>query len=493
MRHTWLFLAPLLTGCAAPVMQMPAESASGCRHYFAELDRSVRATSVQDEGAYPIPGFPYLRVNRFLASFADEVMDEARFTAWIERLAQLDREGRGYEIANLPAIEQQRLAALTPVGKGLVESADTCRATLVKSELALPANRKLLRANAKVPDNYVTGWRILGLYPLTALFVKAGISKWHRETKENFALPLEQLPQEGQWQVWAPPASPTLSTAEVADLLHTSANNQLAIPEPDAVQTEALFATFAPLWRIDTVDDNDRPGTPFFPDALTTAQIDTNRPAVFRRISYTRFNGEVLLQLNYIIWFKSRPKASSFDIYAGNIDGINFRITLGSDGRPLLYDTIHNCGCYHMFFPVAPLTRTDAVTDFWTEAPLVPQVFQTLGVVPVISVNSHVHFIQRVSFTPHKEGTPFLWDDYSRLRSIEVSTNQHRSLFGEHGIIKGSERPERVLLWPLGIRSPGAMRQWGNHPTVFVGRRHYDDPYLIERLFTLMPSKDLHP
>ena len=24
----------------------------------------------------------------------------------------------------------------------------------------------------------------------------------------------------------------------------------------------------------------------------------------------------------------------------------------------------------------------------------------------------------------------------------------------------------------MGIRSPGAMRQWGRHPTAFVGRRH---------------------
>ena len=37
----------------------------------------------------------------------------------------------------------------------------------------------------------------------------------------------------------------------------------------------------------------------------------------------------------------------------------------------------------------------------------------------------------------------------------------------------------------MGIRSPGAMRQWGHHATAFVGRRHFDDPYLIEQLFTL--------
>jgi hypothetical protein len=35
----------------------------------------------------------------------------------------------------------------------------------------------------------------------------------------------------------------------------------------------------------------------------------------------------------------------------------------------------------------------------------------------------------------------------------------------------------------MGILEPGAMRQWGGHATAFVGRRHFDDPFLIERAF----------
>ena len=29
------------------------------------------------------------------------------------------------------------------------------------------------------------------------------------------------------------------------------------------------------------------------------------------------------------------------------------------------------------------------------------------------------------------------------------------------------------------------MRQWGHHATAFVGRRHFDEPYLIERYFAI--------
>ena len=37
----------------------------------------------------------------------------------------------------------------------------------------------------------------------------------------------------------------------------------------------------------------------------------------------------------------------------------------------------------------------------------------------------------------------------------------------------------------MGVPEPGAMRQWGRHATAFVGRRHFDDPDLLERYFSL--------
>jgi hypothetical protein len=52
-------------------------------------------------------------------------------------------------------------------------------------------------------------------------------------------------------------------------------------------------------------------------------------------------------------------------------------------------------------------------------------------------------------------------------------------------MIPGTQRPERFFFWPMGIASAGQMRQWGRHATAFVGRRHFDDPYLLDRYFTL--------
>ena len=74
---------------------------------------------------------------------------------------------------------------------------------------------------------------------------------------------------------------------------------------------------------------------------------------------------------------------------------------------------------------------------------------------------------------------------YDELRSLPLLTGGKRSAFGPDGLIAGSERAERFLFWPMGIASAGAMRQWGRQPTAFVGRRHFDDPDLIERRFEL--------
>jgi hypothetical protein len=76
------------------------------------------------------------------------------------------------------------------------------------------------------------------------------------------------------------------------------------------------------------------------------------------------------------------------------------------------------------------------------------------------------------------EGPPEL-----ALRSMPLPGGGRRSLYAQDAIVPGTERAERYILWPMGIASAGAMRQWGNHATAFVGRRHFDDPFLLDRAF----------
>jgi hypothetical protein len=200
-------------------------------------------------------------------------------------------------------------------------------------------------------------------------------------------------------------------------------------------------------------------------------------------------DGKILVQLNYVVWFPSRPKTSAFDLLGGRLDGITWRVTLSPDGRPLAYDTIHNCGCYHLFFPTSRLrARPQGFTV--EETAFVPQQAPDLdepgGM--VLRIAQRTHYVERVLPTAADgaEVVRYRFADYDSLRSLPAPSGR-RSLFGPDSIVSGSERGERCFFWPMGIPSSGAMRQWGHHATAFVGRRHFDDPDLVERYFLWQP------
>jgi hypothetical protein len=231
------------------------------------------------------------------------------------------------------------------------------------------------------------------------------------------------------------------------------------------------------------VDDNDRIGTPYW-NQEPLPGVDVIRPTVFQHISYARFDGNTLLQLNYVLWFPARSRTGRLDILGGRIDGITWRVTLGRNGRPLIFDAMHNCGCYHMFFPTEHV-RLKAPRKRYEEPPLVPQALTAKSVGRlVVRIAHRTHSIQRIfPLRQRLGGREYVLREYSELRSLPLPSGGRRSLFERSGLVAGTERRERWLLWPMGVAEPGSMRQWGNHATAFVGRRHFDDPQVIERYF----------
>src|ERR1700687_4958207 len=92
----------LTVGCA--VIDQPSQSgqpagsdrefrsaeAKECDGWFTKLDETIDGTGVRDAEAYRVPGFPYLRVNRFLASFRQQASNvTAAFLAWSNPLRDL--------------------------------------------------------------------------------------------------------------------------------------------------------------------------------------------------------------------------------------------------------------------------------------------------------------------------------------------------------------------------------------------------------------------
>jgi hypothetical protein len=272
----------------------------------------------------------------------------------------------------------------------------------------------------------------------------------------------------------------------VKAMLANARSNPLQIPVPTPTELSRLFATFAPVLEIDQVDRNDQIGIPGL-SAEGEPFVDVSDPVVFVRTAHTRFGDQTLLQLVYSFWFPARPPMGPVDLLAGRLDGITWRVTLDNAGNPLLFDSIHNCGCYHMFFPTERLRQRETSQSF-KEPIFVPSRLTPWrpGERVVLRIEARTHYLQDVrqegdTPQPAQQTYAFLSDD--RLRSLAGENNARYSLFRPDGIVPGTQRGERLFFWPMGVPDPGAMRQWGRHATAFVGRRHFDEPRLIERYF----------
>ncbi|MGR9107402.1 MAG: hypothetical protein ACU843_10790, partial [Gammaproteobacteria bacterium] len=314
------------------------------------------------------------------------------------------------------------------------------------------------------------------------------IERWHEETLALYAMPLEALPVEGKLIRYGPPDRATIDRRTVLRILENAPSDTLGVPRLSTAERELLFAHYAPVFEIDIASDQDRPGQiQFGKEDLPI--VNPAQALVYRQLSHARLDRQVLLQLNYTIWFPSRPSQSPLDILSGHLDGITWRVTLLRDGRPWIFDTIHNCGCYHLFFP----TRTAQFlsdASFPDEPLFVPQAKLRIDRDRrlVLRIASRTHYIERVysEKKPAEFERRYAFENAAVLRSLPLAGGSRKSLYGENGIIDSSRRAERFLFWPMGVPSPGAMRQWGHHATAFVGRRHFDDPHLLERNFAVV-------
>jgi len=498
----WLFATILfatLSGCASwPSPSKPAASqlddpVLSCRAWFTRLDRAVTEHRVNDAEDHRVAGFPQLRSTRFLASFRDQVAQGgAAFDDWLVLLQARGTEGQGIEIANLPDAGISSLAAVAEgwndirsKGPRIVVADKTrhCAQVLTDFDRSDAERRAMLLDRAQVPDAYSTVARVLGAYAITRLPFSAGVQRWQQDTLDAFAREAQAAPDGQSSMRFVPRAS---EVAGVGEAFARAPRNALGMPQLDERLQQQLLDRHAPVFELPTGAGFDRIGTmTLAPDG--SPRVDTSQPTVYRRIAFVRQAGQTLVQLVYLAWFPERPRAGSFDLLAGQLDGLVWRVTLDIHGQPLLYDSIHACGCYHLFFPMRSL-RARPAPEPGIEWVFVPGEVPELGAGErmVLRLVSGSHYLIALSTTRDLVGEPYGYQAEPVLRSLPMpgaEPDARRSLYGPDGIVAGTQRAERYLFWPMGVRDAGAQRQWGHHATAFVGRRHFDDPDLIDRRF----------
>ncbi len=471
----------LVAGCAtlnAPFDQhlgSEAPQVRECADWYRDLDEQVDMAGVRDAQDARIAGFPYLRVSRLLADLLPRAAaNEPALQALADRMLALDLAARRYEIMNLPSGPVLRPAEA-------LQRTQHCGRLLRELDMAKPEARQLLLQRAQVPDDYRLGYRFFGLYALTRFAIAEGVKRYEAQMQEAFQ---RELSSAGRVRHAPPPIQP-LPRERVAAVLKRASGNPLGIPEPGEAELAELLAAYAPSFDIEMKGDFDRFGALRWPRHGKTPEVDGAQLVVYAQPAWTRYRNLVLLQLVYTIWFPERPPASPGDILAGKLDGITWRVTLAPDGEPLVYDTIHPCGCYHQFFPT-PRAQARAAPDQLEEWLFAPQALPRIaeGERPLLRIASGTHYIERVGVVRGSDSLArYELRPYDELRSLVRLGEPGASAFGPDGLVAGTERPERFIFWPTGIVSAGAMRQWGRHATAFVGRRHFDDADLFDKRF----------
>jgi len=166
-----------------------------CTSFISDTEATLRTANVIDGESRRIPDYPYLRTNRFLSDFRHENLSDRAFDNWVNHLLTLGLDGWRIEFANLPSPVRNQLAYLADQinhsGMSVLEALQYCSNILLATNLDEPAQRQNLKLKATTPDEYNTWQRLIGLYPITALVFRSGISRWHSTTRSIFEHPLQ--------------------------------------------------------------------------------------------------------------------------------------------------------------------------------------------------------------------------------------------------------------------------------------------------------------
>ncbi|MDG4721199.1 MULTISPECIES: hypothetical protein [Thalassospira] len=471
-----------LAGCASGPVVTADISQMSCSAQLAYVDMQVDKRELRNAENSPVAGYPFLRANRnsvlmgkqIGAAISEGQAADVLFADWVAQMRTLDREARISELRNLSDAE---LSA---------SQIETCAEKLA-SALELDDYDDLSKV-VFVPDDYLDFQRIAGFYPLTAFAAHFGYEGWKRDNLGSFDLAPEALLERGAWQSyqWIGRGD-TGSSSLAVQKIKKDGFGRLILT---VAELERLAQAYVPEFSVLTKSDSDRIGHPALQARGAQADVDVEQPAIFYRLSHTWFSGQWHPQIIYSVWFSERPSQGMFDILAGNLDALIWRVTLDDDGTPLIADTIHGCGCYHLFFPSSSLRRIEVPEDGdireTAESPAGP-VDPSILRQPVLWIDAISHYLLAVtparnSEVLHSVASTLVPEQELGRIALGDGTG-YASLYNENGFVPSTERLERFILWPLGIDKPGAMRQWGHHATAFVGRRHFDEPELYGRYF----------
>jgi hypothetical protein len=483
---SFFFLFAGCTSFRAQRISQSLERPEECHSFLTALDERVTRSGVKDAGTYPIPGFPYLRANRFLSILKNTIHGKEAREQWTLWMQRLDLEARAKEISNLPDDVVSSLSSkqgTEPTRAELYDQVKSCSARLFQHDETRPDFYGTLNPLVEVPDEYSFGMRALGLYPLVATPVAILTDVSRKRIRSWYETNLEDLPVDGRLRSFTPAKTSSLSGEEIQRIIDSSKKNPLGVPLPDENPGKKIVEYFAPVFVQDIAAPYDRVGRLVW--NKDCPDVDQEKPVVYHYFSNAFLEGRPILQVNYVIWFSDRAGQRAPGIERGHLDGLTLRVSLDEQGKPFMVDIVNDCGCYHFFAPEKE--RVDRIISKPLKFdPFVPQWLpgllpgQRLGV----RLNSGWHQVQRLIVgEDFPEPIPYELVSYDVLEALPREDGRTESIFNSKGIAKCSERVERFILFSMGIPKIGSMRQRGHHAIELIGRTQFDAPTLFDESF----------
>ncbi|KHT62286.1 hypothetical protein RJ45_18055 [Photobacterium gaetbulicola] len=502
MRVLFVVTVTVIMGaCATTDSAIYSHTLQNCLSHLSAFKKEVKRQQVSDVQVVSHLAFPYLAFDRFSQSQLAAVVTDNDRSQWLDYTAQLAARQRQAEFNNL-VVNHFELPVLDHCASKLTEEAkhnDQVWSAIVQQEIA-------------IADSYETWLRVFGLYPISSQLAQSAINKEKKRILLGFHTPqrsqptvqyrLAQRPSKtnqlaSATHTQAPRANTTINQTQIEAWFNRAlSDSTLNWPMLSDSQISQLHTYYAPLIAVEQSSgitfrpEDNIPGAVRYLPLEEKPAVDTSQPAIYLHHSYTRLYGKTYLQLNYSLWFANRTPTSSLDPYAGQFDGVLLRLTLDHRGRPLLLDSIHHCGCYHMVFNLSEnFTFANASPDI--ETPLLfERIVPSYGTMPPswsVTLSHGEHMIKQLDWhekSPAMGAKPHALEpiDYDQLRQLPTSKQNTISLFDQRGLLPSSERLESTYLWPFGIPSAGATRQLGHHAIAFIGIRYFDQPRLFEQI-----------
>lgn len=393
-----------------------------------------------------ISGMPWLRSNRLSEAKLDSKSKPDDLHALLTNQSNIARSSLLLELSNVDKQSIERWRKRYKVTQTTPEFIRDCAAQAVRKQLETPTTTRRLLKQLPSDNDYSTIARVAGLYPLAAIPFRRGVIKEQATLKRQWGAIQGQ-----RWYAY----------------------------HPDRVTStpQSLLSRYAPTWLINSTSAANLPGTPYW--QANRLMVDTERATTFAFISEGIWQHKPLTQLNYVLWFNQRPRLKRFDWVAGKHDALVFRVNLNRQGEVVAYDSIHLCGCwYRLFLPKAATFRP--IQRYWQEPVLAERVDMAERMAIYISKDTHqIQYLEPAA--AYDDTTGYVLAPFNDLLTLPTA-NGSRAIFNRRGYVAGSERPERWLFWPMGVKNPGALRRFGDHAISFVGRRYFDEPRLLERL-----------